>query len=79
MPAVRWNVVVSAETDRSVRMHLAQNGGRKGDLSRFIEDAVRKEVFERANAEARAATAGMREDEVDDLIEEALSWARAQK
>ena len=41
MPSVRWNVAVSADTDKSIRMHLASRGGaRKGDISRFIESAV---------------------------------------
>lgn len=42
MNTVRWNIAVSSDTDQSVRMFLAsQGGGRKGDLSRFIEQAVR--------------------------------------
>ena len=37
MSSVRWNIVVSPDTDQSVRMYLAsQGGGRKGDLSRFM-------------------------------------------
>ena len=40
MNTIRWNVAVSADTDQSLRMFLAsQGGGRKGDLSRFIEEA----------------------------------------
>ncbi len=40
---------MSPDTDQSVRMFLAsQGGGRKGDLSRFIEEAVRTYIFERA-------------------------------
>ena len=42
MSTVRWNIAVSPEVDQSVRLFLAaQGGGRKGDLSRFIEEAVR--------------------------------------
>ena len=42
MESVRWNIAVSPDTDQSVRMFIAaQGGGRKGDLSRFIEEAVR--------------------------------------
>jgi hypothetical protein len=38
MNTIRWNIAVSADTDLSLRMFLAsQGGGRKGDLSRFIE------------------------------------------
>lgn len=77
MDSVRWNIAVSPDTDQSVRMFLAaQGGGRKGDLSRFIEEAVRSYILERAVEQAKAATAGMSETEVTDLIDEAVQWAR---
>jgi len=42
MSSVRWNIAVSSDTDQAVRLFLAaRGGGRKGDLSRFIEDAAR--------------------------------------
>ena len=46
MNTVRWNIAVSPDTDQSVRMYLAGQGGRKGDLSRFIEEAVRAHILE---------------------------------
>jgi len=77
MGTVRWNIAVSPDIDQSVRMFMAaQGGGRKGDLSRFIEEAVRSYLFERAAGQAKAATTGMREAELNDLIEEAVQWAR---
>jgi hypothetical protein len=77
MTAVRWNIAVSPDVDQSVRMFIAaQGGGRKGDLSRFIEEAVRTYLFERAVAQAKTAAAGMGEAELNDLIDEAVQWAR---
>lgn len=77
MNTVRWNIVVSPEVDQSVRMFIAaQGGGRKGDLSRFIEDAARAYLLERAVDQAKTAAAGMSETELTDLIEEAVRWAR---
>lgn len=77
MNTVRWNIAVSPDVDQSVRMFIAaQGGGRKGDLSRFIEEAVRAYLFERAVEQAKAATAGMSETELNDLIDEAVQWAR---
>lgn len=79
MSTVRWNISVSPDTDQSVRMFLAaQGGGRKGDLSRFIEEAVRAHLFERAVDQAKAATkaTGLGEEEVSALIDEAVQWAR---
>ena len=77
MSSVRWNIAVSPDTDQSVRMFIAaQGGGRKGDLSRFIEEAVRAYLLERAVEQAKAATGNMSETELTDLIDEAVQWAR---
>lgn len=77
MDSVRWNIAVSRDTDQSVRMFIAaQGGGRKGDLSRFIEEAVRSYMLEKAVEQAKAATSGMSEMEMTDLIDEAVQWAR---
>ena len=60
MSNVRWNAVVSPEVDHSARMFIAaQGGGRKGDLSRFIEEAVRAYIFERTAEQAKAANANV--------------------
>lgn len=77
MNSVRWNIAVSPDMDQSVRMFIAaMGGGRKGDLSKFIEEAVRSYLLERAVEQAKAVTAGMSEAEVTDLIDEAVQWAR---
>ncbi len=77
MTAVRWNIAVSPEVDQSLRMFLAaQGGGRKGDLSRFIEDAVRAQLLERAAEQAKAATTDLDDGELAALIDEAVQWAR---
>jgi Ribbon-helix-helix domain len=76
--SVRWNVAISPDTDQSVRQFLANNGGgRKGDLSRFIEEAVRAHILERTATAAKAGTADMSETELDALISESIQWARA--
>jgi hypothetical protein len=77
MNTVRWNIAVSPEVDQSVRMFMAaQGGGRKGDLSRFIEEAVRAYLLERAVAQAKTAATGLSKTELNDLIDEAVQWAR---
>lgn len=77
MSTVRWNIAVSQDVDQSVRMFIAaQGGGRKGDLSRFIEDAVRAYMLEKAVDQAKTAASGMSETELSDLIEEAVDWSR---
>lgn len=78
MPTTRWNVAVSTETDQALRMFLAsQGGGHKGDLSRFIEEAVRARILELSAEEAKAATARVSEAELAAMVDEALSWAKA--
>ena len=37
---VRWSLKVSRETDEALRGYLGQTGGRKGDLSKFVQEAV---------------------------------------
>ena len=55
---------------------VQRNTGRKGDLSRFIEEAVRAHLLERAVDQAKTAAAGMSETDLTDLIDEAVQWAR---
>jgi hypothetical protein len=77
MSSVRWNIVVSPDTDQSVRMYLAsQGGGRKGDLSRFIEEAVRAHILELSAEQAKAANAEINEADLDAMVSEAVQWAR---
>lgn len=77
MTNTRWNLSVSAETDRSLRRFLAsQGGGRKGDLSRFVEEAVQAHILELTAERAKAANADYDEAYVADAVEEALDWAR---
>jgi len=46
MSNVRWSIIVPEETDRALRSFLAQRGTKKGDISRFVEDAVQSRLFE---------------------------------
>jgi len=73
----RWSLVVSSETDTSLRQFLANNGGgRKGDLSRFIEQAVQERIFEMTARAAQEQNANVDPEVIEQAIEEALSWAR---
>lgn len=79
MPTTRWNVAVSTETDQALRMFLAsQGGGRTGDLSRFIEEAVRAHILELSAEEAKAANSDVSEADLAAMVEEALDRAKAQ-
>jgi hypothetical protein len=72
----RWTISVSKETDIAVRSFLAQRGMKKGDLSRFIEEAVKWRVLDRTVAEARSKFADLPARELEALIAEAVAAAR---
>jgi hypothetical protein len=76
---VRWNLKVSRETDIALRTHLAQAGLRKGDLSKFVEDAVQKEVFARTVVAVKQRNAGVPAAQIEASIEDALAAVRLEK
>ena len=77
MNSIRWNIAVSPNTDQSVRMYLAgQGGGRKGDLSRFIEEAVRAHILELSAKQAKVANLKVTEADLTAIVAEAIQWAR---
>ena len=73
----RWNLVVSQDTDVTLRQFLAGQGrGRKGELSRFVEDAVRTRILELEAEQAKAENSSLSPTTIEDAIDEALEWAR---
>jgi len=72
----RWTVSVSRDTDIAVRIFLAQRGMKKGDLSKFIEDAVKWRVLEQTMAEARGKFSDLAPEALDQLIDEAVIATR---
>ena len=73
----RWTIKVSAETDRSLRTFLAQRGLKKGSLSAFVEEAVEERLYRLMVEEVQARNADLSEDELEDLVEEAVRWTRS--
>ncbi len=54
-------------------MFLASQGGRrKGDLPRFIEEAVQSHILELTAEQAKAANAHLSEAELTSMLDEAL-------
>ena len=77
--AVRWNVKVSKETDLTLRTYLGAQGMKKGDLSKFIEEAVRWRIFNRTVQEIKARNVGADPDELQAIIDAALREVRARR
>jgi len=74
----RWTVTVSRATDIAVRSLLARRGMKKGDLSKFIEEAVRWRVLEQRLDEARAQFDDLPPDTLQELINEATDAVRSE-
>jgi hypothetical protein len=72
----RWIVSVSKDTDVTVRRFLARRGMKKGDLSKFIGEAVKWRVLDQTLAEVRGKFSDMPPDELETLIDEAVASAR---
>jgi hypothetical protein len=77
--AVRWNIKVSKETDLTLRTYLGARGMKKGDLSKFIEEAVRWRIFNRTVQEIKARNANAGPDELQAIIDSSLREVRAQR
>ena len=75
--SIRWTIKVSKGTDISLRSYLAQHGMKKGDLSKFVEEAVRWRVLDKTVAEVRERNASVTDGEIEAAIDEALATVRA--
>ena len=74
--AVRWTIKVSRETDLSLRSYLGAQGMKKGDLSRFVEEAVRWRVLDRTVQRLKDRNQDLRPEELEALIDEAVAEVR---
>ena len=75
----RWNIVISKETDRQVRSYLARTGGKKGDLSRFVDRAVRQAIFWETVETIWERNKHLSAEEAQALADEAVDSVRANR
>ena len=75
----RWNLVIADETDRHVRSYLARTGGKKGDLSRFVDRAVRQAIFWETIESIWERNRNLSGEDVQRLADEAVAQARAHR
>ena len=73
MSNIRWSVVVPEDTDRALRSYLARTGGRKGDLSRFVDKAVLARLFELTVEDVKERNRAQSQDDIIEAIKEALA------
>ena len=75
----RWSLVISDDTDRSIRSYLARTGGKKGDLSRFVDRAVRQAVFWETLESIWERNRRLAAEEAQALADEAVAQVRADR
>ena len=74
----RWSLSISPETDASVREYLVAQGMKKGNLSRFVEDAVRWRMFDATVQGIKQRNADQSDADLQALIDEELDAVRHQ-
>lgn len=75
----RWNLSIPEETDRAVRSFLARKGGKRGDLSKFANDAVRREILRQTVMDIQNQNISLGKKEAASIASEAVTWARAHR
>jgi len=75
----RLTITWSKDADHALRTFLGAQGMKKGDLSKFIEEAVRWRIFHQTVREARAAFADVSPDELQRMIDQAVEEVRAER
>ena len=74
---IRWTIKVSPETDLSLRGFLGAQGMKKGDLSKFVEDAVRWRMLDRTVQGIKDRNQDVSAETMEAMIEEAVREVRA--
>ena len=77
--AVRWSLKVSKETDLNLRTFLGSQGMKKGDLSKFVEDAVNRRLLQCTVQDIWARNADADPDEIQRIVDGAVSEVRAER
>jgi hypothetical protein len=73
----RLTITWSKEADHALRTFLGAQGMKKGDLSKFIEEAVRWRIFQQTVRDARAAFADVTPANLQKMIDESVEEVRA--
>ena len=72
----RWSLSVSPETDASLREYLGAQGMKKGDLSRFVEEAVRWRMLDATVQGIKQRNADQSDAHLQGLIDATLDAVR---
>jgi hypothetical protein len=76
---VRWSIKVSKDTDLTLRTFLRAQGTKKGELSKFIEEAVRRRVLQCTIQDIWQRNADTDPNEIQRIVDEAVSEVRSER
>lgn len=68
----RWSLVVSDQTDRSVRSYLGAIGAKKGGLSNLVEEAVKRYLLEKTGNPRQESNSQYSTDEIINVIDQGV-------
>ena len=75
----RLTITWSKEADHALRTFLGSQGMKKGDLSKFIEEAVRWRVFHRTVQDIKTRNAKTDLGELQRVVDDAVREVRAKR
>jgi hypothetical protein len=75
----RLTISWSKETDLELRTYLGSQGMKKGDLSKFIEDAVRWRLFDQTVTAIKARNADADPDVLMEMIDKTVRDVRRER
>lgn len=78
LKAIRWTIKVSRETDLFLRSFLGAQGMKKGDLSKFVEEAVRWKMLDQTVQEIKARNRDLSAEDLESAIDQAVRKTRAE-
>jgi hypothetical protein len=79
-PSTTYTVQLKADLYNDVRGFLADSQQvDAAAVDRFVEAAVNNYLLREVSKQIQAATAHLSEEEIEELVDESLAWARQQK
>jgi len=75
----RLSLIISDATNKALRSFLAENGGKKGDISAFIEQAVQDRLFRLNVQQIKERNADYNQQDIMNDIDAAIEETRANR
>jgi hypothetical protein len=75
----RLTITWSKQADLALRSFLGAQGMKKGDLSKFIEEAVRWRIFHQTVRQTREAFADVSPEKLQKMVDEMVEEVRAKR